>query len=68
MRRLSGTSLRPSKIGTAIVYYLFSLAEPCEKQVVFAIRAKLGLTPQMGVGPYAYDGQSSFYVAMPLQS
>ena len=41
-----GYSLRPSKIGTAIVYYFFfSLAGPREKQVMFAIRAKLGLTP-----------------------
>ena len=43
------------KIGTAIVpYYFFSLAGPRDKQFVFAIRAKLGLTPQMDVGPYAY--------------
>ena len=48
-------SLRPSKTGTAIVhYYFFSLAGPRDKQVVFAIRAKLGLTPQMDVRPYAY--------------
>ena len=41
---------------TAIVhYYFFSLAGPRDKQVVFAIRAKLGLTPQMDVRPYAYD-------------
>ena len=50
-----GYSLRPSKTGTAIVhYYFFSLARPRDKQVVFAIRAKLGLTPQMDVRPYAY--------------
>ena len=35
-------------------YYFFSLAGPRDKQVVFAIRAELGLTPQMDVGPYAY--------------
>ena len=29
-------------------------AGPRDKQVVFAIRAKLGLTPQMDVRPYAY--------------
>ena len=35
------------KIGTAIVhYYFFSLAGPHDKQFVFAIRAKLGLTPK----------------------
>ena len=34
------------KIGTAILhYYFFSLAGPRDKQFVFAIRAKLGLTP-----------------------
>ena len=34
------------QIGTAIVHYcFFSLAGPLDKQVVFAIRAKLGLTP-----------------------
>ena len=50
-----GYSLRPSKTGTALVhYYFFSLAGPRDKQVVFAIRAKLGLTPQMDVRPYAY--------------
>ena len=50
-----GYSLRPSKTGTAIVnYYFFSLAGPRDKQVVLAIRAKLGLTPQMDVRPYAY--------------
>ena len=44
------------KIGTAIdSYYLFSLAGPRDKQFVFVIRAKLGLTPKMDVGPYAYD-------------
>ena len=36
-------------------YFFFSLAGPRDKQVVFAIRAELGLTPQMDVGPYAYD-------------
>ena len=42
-----GYSLRPSKTGTALVhYYFFSLAGPRDKQVVFAIRAKLGLTPK----------------------
>ena len=55
-----GYSLRPSKTGTAIVhYYFFSLAGPRDKQVVFAIRAKLGLTPQMDVRPYAYDASKS---------
>ena len=50
-----GYSLRPSKTVTALVhYYFFSLAGPRDKQVVFAIRAKLGLTPQMDVRPYAY--------------
>ena len=54
-----GYSLRPSKTGTAIVhYYFFSLAGPRDKQVVFAIRAKLGLTPQMDVRPYAYGSQT----------
>ena len=49
-----GYSLRPSKTGTALVhYFFFSLAGPRDKQVVFAIRAKLGLTPQMDVRPYA---------------
>ena len=49
------TFIRTSKTGTAIVhYYFFSLAGPRDKQVVFAIRAKLGLTPQMDVRPYAY--------------
>ena len=34
------------KIGSAIVhYYIFSLAGPRDKQFMFAIRAKLGLTP-----------------------
>ena len=43
------------KIGSATVHYnLFSLAGPRDKQFAFAIRAKLGLTPQMDVGPYAY--------------
>ena len=42
------------KIGTAIVHFFVSLAGPRDKQFVFAIRAKLGLTPQMDVGPYAY--------------
>ena len=32
----------------------FSLAGPRDKQFAFAIRAKLGLTPQMDVGPYAH--------------
>ena len=42
------------KIGTAIVnYYFFSLEGPRDKQFVFAIPAKLGLIPQMDVGPYA---------------
>ena len=42
-----GYSLRPSKTGTAIVhYYFFSLAGPRDKHVVFAIQAKLGLTPK----------------------
>ena len=51
---IGGTGLRPSKTGAAIVhYYFFSLAGPRDKQVVFAIRAKLGLTPQMDVRPYA---------------
>ena len=50
-----GYSLRPSKTGSALVHYcFFSLAGPRDKQVVFAIRAKLGLTPQMDVRPYAY--------------
>ena len=36
-----------SNVGTAIVhYYFFSLAGPHDKQFVFAIRAKLGLTPK----------------------
>ena len=40
------------KIGTAIVHcYFFSLAGPRDKQFVFAIPAKLGLTTQMDVGP-----------------
>ena len=30
------------------------MAGPRGKQFVFAIWAKLGLTPQMDVGPYAY--------------
>ena len=51
-----GYSLRPSKTGTALVhYYFFSLSGPRDKQVVFAIRAKLGLNPQMDVRPYAYE-------------
>ena len=55
METFIGYSLRPSKTGTALVhYYFFSLAGPRDKQVVFAIRAKLGLTPQMDVRPYAY--------------
>ena len=59
-----GYSLRPSKTGTAIVhYYFFSLAGPRDKQVVFAIRAKPGLTPQMDVRPYAYASYPT-----PLQS
>ena len=34
-------------IGTAIVHsFFFSLAGPHDKQFVFAIRAKLGLTPK----------------------
>ena len=37
-----------------------SLAGPRDKQVVFAIRAKLGLTPQIDVGPYAYAGIHMF--------
>ena len=32
---------------------MFSLAGQRDKQFAFAIRAKLGLTPQMDVGPYA---------------
>ena len=32
--------------GAIVYYYFFSLAGPREKQVVFAIRAKLGLTPK----------------------
>ena len=38
-------------------YFFFSLAGPRDKQVVFAIRAELGLTPQMDVGPYAYGSR-----------
>ena len=50
-----GYSLRPSKTGTTLVhYYFFSLAGPRDKRVVFAIRAKLGLIPQMDVRAYAY--------------
>ena len=37
-----------------MVHFFSSLAGPRDKQVVFAIRAELGLTPQMDVGPYAY--------------
>ena len=41
------SALRPSKIGIAIVhYYVVLLAGPLDKQVVFAIREKLGLTPK----------------------
>ena len=63
-----GYSLRPSKTGTAMVhYYFFSLAGPRDKQVVFAIRAKLGLTPQMDVRLYAY-AYSSVSASMELFS
>ena len=42
------------QIGPALLFF------SRDKQFVFAIRAKLGLTPKMDVGPYAYaSGRSS---------
>ena len=38
------------------------------KQFAFAIRAKLGLTPQMDVGPYAYDNDSSLSTSKHVQN
>ena len=64
MRRSSGTTLRSPKTRHCNSSLFFSsLAGPRDKQFVFAIRAKLGLTPQMDVGPYAYAcGRPSFPV------
>ena len=43
------------KIGSAIVHYFFFLpGGPLDEQFAFANQAKLSLTPQMAVGPYAY--------------
>ena len=47
-----------------MVHFFFSLAGPRDKQVVFAIRAELGLTPQMDVGPYAYARCGGFEKAL----
>ena len=45
---LNGVVIGYYTLGTAIVqYYFFSLAGPRDKQLVFPIRAKRGLTPQL---------------------
>ena len=56
--RSSGTTLRPSKhrlCDSSLFFFSHCMAGPRDKQCAFTIRAKLGLTPQMDVGPYAYE-------------
>ena len=55
LRYVSGGVTNETFIGyysTTVIIIFFSLAGPRDKQFAFAIRAKLGLTPQMDVGPY----------------